>query len=71
MFLWDEPQQAFVLKAWYGLERQPQRTIFTRSEVPAFARLRVNRQHDLSSRMLPPNSTYLPLPCRRTPAHWS
>jgi phosphoserine phosphatase RsbU/P len=40
MFLWDEVQAAFVLNAWYGLERYPQQTVFHGDEAPALARLR-------------------------------
>jgi serine phosphatase RsbU (regulator of sigma subunit) len=43
MFKWDEQSQAFILKAWHGLERQPQQTIFKEFEVPAFARLRSDK----------------------------
>ena len=43
MFKWDEPSQAFILKAWHGLDRQPNQTIFKEIEVPAFARLRADK----------------------------
>ncbi len=43
MFLWDEGRSAFILTAWYGLERKPERTFFHEDEVPAFARLRATR----------------------------
>jgi sigma-B regulation protein RsbU (phosphoserine phosphatase) len=43
MFKWDESAQAFILKAWHGLDRQPQQTIFKEFEVPAFARLRSDK----------------------------
>ena len=40
IFLWDETQAGFELKAWYGLERRPARTRFKEADVPALARLR-------------------------------
>jgi phosphoserine phosphatase RsbU/P len=43
MFLWDEVQDAFVLNAWYGLERRPQQTVFREEDAPALARLRSQR----------------------------
>ena len=43
MFLWDEPSQAFVLKAWHGLEGQLHQSVFKEIEVPAFARLRAEK----------------------------
>jgi phosphoserine phosphatase RsbU/P len=43
IFKWDETAQAFVLKAWHGLERSPRQTIFKEFEVPAFARLRAEK----------------------------
>lgn len=42
VFLWDEMQEAFVLKDWYGFE-QPQRTIFDPAEVPAITQMRLSR----------------------------
>ncbi len=43
VFVWDEKDQAFVLKAWHGLERQPRQLVFKEIEVPAFARLNAER----------------------------
>jgi sigma-B regulation protein RsbU (phosphoserine phosphatase) len=42
VFLWDELQEAFILKDWYGLD-QPHRTIFDPSEVPAITQMRRTR----------------------------
>ena len=42
VFLWDELQEAFILKDSYGLE-QPYRTIFDPSEVPAITQMRASR----------------------------
>ncbi len=43
VFEWDEKEQAFVLKAWHGLERQPSQLLFREMEAPAFARLNAER----------------------------
>ncbi len=43
IFLWNEPEQAFILKAWHGLDRQPTQTVFKDFEVPAFGRLQAEK----------------------------
>jgi sigma-B regulation protein RsbU (phosphoserine phosphatase) len=43
IFLWNEPEQAFILKAWHGLDREPVQTVFRDYEVPAFARLQAEK----------------------------
>jgi sigma-B regulation protein RsbU (phosphoserine phosphatase) len=43
VFIWDEKDQTFNLKAWHGLERQPRQLEFKEIEVPAFARLNAER----------------------------
>ena len=42
VFLWDEVQEAFIMKDSYGIE-QPHRTIFDPSEVPAITQMRLSR----------------------------
>ncbi|HVP21996.1 MAG TPA: GAF domain-containing protein [Anaerolineaceae bacterium] len=43
IFLWNEAEQAFILKAWHGLDREPAQTVFRDFEVPAFARLQAEK----------------------------
>ncbi len=43
VFVWDEKDQTFILKAWHGLDRQPRQVEFKEIDVPAFARLNAER----------------------------
>ncbi len=69
MFLWDEVQQGFVLKSWYGLERRaenqdPQNMLFREEAVPALARLRSTRM----TTFIQDAETELNLPAAAVPA---
>jgi serine phosphatase RsbU (regulator of sigma subunit)/putative methionine-R-sulfoxide reductase with GAF domain len=39
-FLWDESQQGFILKNWYGSEVPPENRIFYEDQAPAFSHLK-------------------------------
>ncbi len=43
-FLWEESQQGFVLKNWYGSELTPENRIFYADQAPAFSRLKETRE---------------------------
>jgi phosphoserine phosphatase RsbU/P len=43
-FLWEEAQQGFLLKNWYGSELLTENRIYYEDQAPAFARLKAARQ---------------------------
>jgi phosphoserine phosphatase RsbU/P len=65
-FLWEEPQQGFVLKNWYGSEIAPENRIYYGDEAPAFSRLKESREtlfiQDAVGEMALPTQTLQPAP---------
>jgi phosphoserine phosphatase RsbU/P len=65
-FLWDESQQGFVLKNWYGSELIPENRIYYGDEAPAFLRLKETREtlfiQDAVGEMALPTQALQPTP---------
>jgi sigma-B regulation protein RsbU (phosphoserine phosphatase) len=61
IFMWDDEMGAFILKNWYGVENQPQETIFYEGEASALARMNLTRstvfiEDAVSELNLPPDT---------------
>jgi len=72
IFLWDETTHLFRLQSWYGLEKEPIRTIFSEQQMPALSRLRqskstifvqdMERELNLAPGAMPDNGAVVILP---------